>query len=35
MSDFYDFTLTSIIGDPIPLSTYKGKVCLIVNVASQ
>ena len=30
----YDLTMTSIDGEPIPLSTYKGKVLLIVNVAS-
>jgi glutathione peroxidase len=30
-----DFTLNSIDGSPVPLSTYKGKVALVVNVASQ
>ena len=30
-----DFTLNSIDGQPAPLSQYKGKVLLIVNVASQ
>ena len=32
---FYDFTLPSIDGDSTPLSTYKGKVILLVNVASK
>ncbi len=31
----YDFTATSIDGQPISLSTYRGKVLLIVNTASQ
>jgi glutathione peroxidase len=31
----YDFTLKSIDGAPTPLSTYKGKVILMVNVASK
>jgi glutathione peroxidase len=30
----HDFTMTSIDGESVPLSTYKGKVVLIVNVAS-
>ncbi len=30
-----DFTLDSISGVPVPLSQYKGKVVLIVNVASE
>jgi glutathione peroxidase len=30
-----DFTLNSIDGQPAPLSQYRGKVVLIVNVASQ
>jgi glutathione peroxidase len=34
-SGIYDFTLPSIDGRPMPLSTYKGKVILMVNVASQ
>ncbi len=33
-SSIYDFTLPSIDGRPMPLSTYKGKVILMVNVAS-
>ena len=31
----YDFTLNSIDGQPTPLSSYKGKVVLLVNVASK
>jgi len=31
----YDFTLNSIDGNPKPLSDFKGKVVLIVNVASR
>lgn len=31
----YDFTLNSIDGKPTPLANYKGKVIMIVNVASQ
>jgi len=34
-SGIYDFTLPSIDGNPAPLSSYKGKVVLIVNVASR
>jgi glutathione peroxidase len=32
---FYNFTLNSIDGKPAPLADYKGKVVLVVNVASQ
>jgi len=31
----YDFTLNSIDGKPVSLASFKGKVTLIVNVASQ
>jgi glutathione peroxidase len=34
-SSVYDFTLPSIDGSPSPLSAYKGKVLLLVNVASK
>lgn len=34
-SDIYTFTLPSIDGDPLPLSNFKGKVLLLVNVASR
>jgi len=33
-SSVYEFTMNSIDGQPLPLSNYKGKVLLIVNVAS-
>ena len=31
----YDFTLNSIDGQPAPLAAYKGKIVLLVNVASR
>jgi len=34
-SGVYSFTLNSIDGKPAPLANYKGKVVLLVNVASQ
>jgi glutathione peroxidase len=34
-STIYNFTLPSIEGKPMPLSDFKGKVILLVNVASQ
>lgn len=34
-SNVYDFTLPSIDGQPMPLSSFKGKVILMVNVASK
>jgi glutathione peroxidase len=34
-SSIQEFTLNSIDGAPVPLSTYKGKIALVVNVASQ
>src|SRR5271165_5727598 len=34
-SGVYSYTLSSIDGKPAPLAEYKGKVVLIVNVASQ
>ena len=34
-SNIYDFTLNSIDGKPAPLESYKGKVVLLVNVASR
>lgn len=34
-SSIYNYTLNSIDGKPAPLADYKGKVVLIVNVASQ
>jgi glutathione peroxidase len=34
-SNVYDFTLNSIDGKPMPLANYRGKVIMLVNVASQ
>ena len=34
MATIYDFEMDSITGDPVKLSEYEGKVCLIVNLAS-
>ncbi len=34
-SNIYTFTLPSIDGTPMPLAEFKGKVILVVNVASQ
>lgn len=34
-ANIYDYTLPSIDGQPLPLSTFKGKVVLVVNVASR
>ena len=34
-SSVYDFTLNSIDGAPAPLAAFKGKVVLLVNVASK
>jgi glutathione peroxidase len=34
-SNVYDFTLPNIDGKPMPLADFKGKVVLMVNVASQ
>jgi len=31
----YDFSFKSIDGKPLPMSTFKGKAVLVVNVASQ
>lgn len=35
MTSIYDFEATRIDGQPAPLDTYRGKVLLIVNTASQ
>ena len=35
MSTLYDFKVTNIDGQPVDLSQYKGKVALVVNVASK
>ena len=35
MSSITDFTMTSITGESVPFETFRGQVCLIVNVASR
>jgi glutathione peroxidase-family protein len=35
MATLGDFEMTSITGDTVQLFDYEGKVCLIVNVATQ
>jgi glutathione peroxidase len=35
MASLHDFTMPSIQGDPVDLSDYSDKVCLVVNVASR
>ena len=35
MTTAYDFTFRTIDGEPLPLSKFKGKAVLVVNVASQ
>jgi glutathione peroxidase len=35
MTTFHDFEMRTIDGDPKPLADYKGKVLLVVNVASR
>ena len=34
-ASMFDFSMDSIQGQPVPLSEYKGKVALVVNVASR
>jgi glutathione peroxidase-family protein len=34
MVTFHDFEMDSITGQPVRLSDYAGRVCLVVNVAS-
>ncbi|XP_050447791.1 uncharacterized protein LOC126849707 isoform X2 [Cataglyphis hispanica] len=34
-TSIYDFTANNIKGEEVPLSKYRGHVCLIVNVASK
>jgi len=31
----HEFSMKSIIGEEISLSDYEGRVCLVVNLASQ
>lgn len=35
MASMHDFTMTSATGEKVSLSDYAGKVCLVVNVASE
>jgi len=35
MSNLYDFSATTLKGQPLALSTYRGKVALVVNTASK
>ena len=35
MSKFHDLTMKSITGESVKLSSFKGKTCLVVNVASR
>lgn len=35
MASLHDFTMDSITGEPVDLSSYQGKLCLVVNVASR
>ena len=35
MATLHDFTMESITGERTDLSTFKGQVCLIVNVATK
>ncbi len=35
MTQFHDLTMTSISGDEVAFSQYRGQPCLVVNVASR
>lgn len=35
MSNFYDFTMKTIDGEERPLADFRGKACVVVNVASK
>ena len=35
MNRFHDLKMNSITGEPVEFSTFKGKTCLIVNLASR
>jgi glutathione peroxidase-family protein len=34
MSHFHELEMRSITGEPVSFSQFKGKLCLIVNVAT-
>ena len=35
MTQFHDIKMNSIAGNPVDFATFKGKTCLVVNVASR
>lgn len=35
MASMHDFEMKTITGETVSLSEYSGKVCLVVNVASE
>jgi len=35
MTRFHDIKMNSITGEAVDFSTFKGKTCLVVNVASR
>jgi len=35
MSQFHEFEMESITGEPVSFSQYEGKLALVVNVASR
>jgi glutathione peroxidase-family protein len=35
MASFHEFEMNSITGETVSLSEYRGKTCLVVNLASQ
>jgi glutathione peroxidase-family protein len=35
MSQFHDLKMKAITGEAVDFSSFKGDVCLVVNVASQ
>ena len=35
MASMHDFEMSSITGETVALSSYKGELCLVVNVATQ
>lgn len=35
MASMHDFEMKSITGEQVALSQYAGKICLVVNLASQ
>ena len=35
MSQFHNFTMATVTGEPLSFEQYKGAACLVVNLASQ